>query len=85
MLGMLACFSSEPTFGQSSTFEYLRKFSIDIYGNIAYGMIVNVLLWNDSCIPLIFQQTLLLTANIAIFTLLRISIFSVGFCCKSSQ
>ncbi len=85
MLGMLACFSSEPTFGPSSIFEYLRKFSIDIYENITYGMKVNMPLWNDSYVPLIFQQTLLLTANITIFTLLKISIFSVGSVVTSSQ
>ncbi len=51
MLGMLACFSSEPTFGPSSIFEYLWKSNMDIYGNIAYGMVVNMLLWNDSNIP----------------------------------
>jgi hypothetical protein len=51
MLWMLACFSSEPTFGPSSIFEYLRKVSFDIYENIAYGMVVNMLLWNDSNIP----------------------------------
>jgi hypothetical protein len=55
MLGMLACLSSEPTIGPSSIFEYLRKFSFDICGNIAHGMIVNMLVWNDSDIPLIFQ------------------------------
>ncbi len=64
MLGMLACFSSEPTFGPSGIFEYLRKFSFDIYGNIAHGMVVNMLLWNDSNIPLLFQSTLLSLQNI---------------------
>jgi hypothetical protein len=83
MLGMLACFSSEPTFGPSGIFRYLRKFSIDIYGNIAHEVIVNMLLWNDSNIPLIFQQTLSLPANITIFTLLKISIFSVGSVAKA--
>jgi hypothetical protein len=85
MLGMWACFSSEPTFGPSSIFEYLRRFSIDIYGNIAYGMVVNMFLWNDSNIPLIVHQRCFNCKNIEIFTLLKISIFSVGSVAKSSQ
>jgi hypothetical protein len=80
---MWACFSSEPTFGPSSIFEYLRKFSIDIYGNIAYGMVVNMLLWNDSYIPLIVHQRCFNCKNIEIFTLLKISIFSVGSVAKA--
>ncbi len=63
MLGMLACFSSEPTFGPSSIFEYLRKSSMDIYGNIAYGTVVDMLLWNDSNIP-VYSDIRCLTVKI---------------------
>jgi hypothetical protein len=74
MLGMLACFSSEPTFGPSSIFEYLRKSSMDIYRNIAYGMVVNMLLWNDSNIPYYSNKRCFNCKILKIFTLLKISI-----------
>ena len=85
MLGMLAYFSSEPTFGPSSIFEYLRKSSMDIYGNIAYGMVVNMLLWNDSNIPYYSIIRCFNCRNIEKYLHCLKYQYQCRFCCKSSQ
>ena len=84
MLGMLACFSSEPTFRPSSIFEYLRKSSMDIYGNIAYGKLVNMLLLNDSNIPF-YSNIRCLTVKILKYLYCLRYQYQCRFCCNSSQ